>query len=253
MRKKIVAGNWKMNTTFEEATALATEICAKPNVLNLNVEVIIAPPSLYLSVLQHNVGLTVPISAQNVSAHAEFGAYTGEFSAAMLHSIGVKYAIVGHSERRSYHGEKDQEIAKKIKACLQAGIIPIYCCGENLEEREAGRQKEVVSSQIRTALNDFESHELQDLILAYEPVWAIGTGKTASAEQAQEMHSDIRELISETKGESLAQTIRILYGGSCKPSNAESLFSQPDVDGGLIGGASLNADDFMAIVRAAAK
>lgn len=252
-RTKIVAGNWKMNKTMEEALKLTNELRDQRKNLSHDVEVIISPPSLYLERLRSILDDSIGVSAQNVSSHQDFGAYTGEYSAEMLNSINIKYAIVGHSERREYHHETDEHIAKKIKACIQSGIIPIYCCGENLDEREAGKYVEVVTNQITTALKDFESHALKNLIVAYEPVWAIGTGKTASAEQAQEMHAEIRKVLAKIHGNDFAKATRILYGGSCKPSNSESLFSQPDVDGGLIGGASLKAADFIGIIEAAAK
>lgn len=252
-RTKIVAGNWKMNTTKEGAKMLTEALQENMNRIPDDVEVIIAPPSLYLEKLQSDLKSTIGVSAQDVSAHEEYGAYTGEFSAAMLQSIDIKYAIVGHSERREYHHETDELIAKKIKACINSGIIPIYCCGEKLEEREAGKYVEVVTKQITTALEGFESHALKNLIVAYEPVWAIGTGKTASTDQAQEMHAEIRKVLSKIHGADFANATRILYGGSCKPSNAESIFSQPDVDGGLIGGAALIISSFLEIIEAAAK
>ena len=201
--------------------------------------------------MRHLVAGKIGLAAQDVSAHHEPGAYTGEFSAEMLQSIGVEYAIVGHSERRLYHGETDEVISKKIKACIDSEVIPIYCCGENLEDREAGRHIEVVTGQIAEALKGYDRHDLKNLVIAYEPVWAIGTGKTASSEQAQEMHAAIRSFLGKSLGEDFANSVPILYGGSCKPSNAESIFSQPDVDGGLIGGAALNAADFISIVKAA--
>ncbi len=252
-RTKIVAGNWKMNTTLEDAKMLTDALQENMNRIPKNVKVIISPPSLYLEKLQSKLDDSIGVCAQDVSGHEEYGAFTGEYSAAMLKSIDIKYAIVGHSERREYHKETDELIAKKIKACVNSGIIPIYCCGEKLEEREADKYVEVVTSQIITALKDFESHALKNLIIAYEPVWAIGTGKTASAGQAQEMHGEIRKVLAELHGADFAKATRILYGGSCKPSNAESIFSQPDVDGGLIGGAALKAADFIQIIEAAAK
>ena len=250
MRKLIVAGNWKMNKLSDSAKALFEEICAHSQQFG-NVTVMVAPPSLYLAAFAKSATSKVCIGAQDVSAHNDEGAYTGEFSAAMLKSTGGRYAIVGHSERRSYHGETDELIAKKIRACLDASIIPVYCCGESLQERESGKHVQVVQSQINEALSGFGADELKSLVIAYEPVWAIGTGKTATTEQAQEMHSDIRKYLADKFGADFAKEIRILYGGSCKPSNAKELFSQKDVDGGLIGGASLNADDFLAIIRAA--
>lgn len=214
-------------------------------------DVMVAPPSLYISELAA-VDSQVAVGSQDVSSHKENGAYTGEFSAEMLGSTGAKYAIVGHSERRAYHGEQDNLIAEKIAACIDAGIVPVYCCGEDLDQRESGTHFDVVKGQISEAIFGFDKSALETLVIAYEPVWAIGTGKTASAEQAQEMHAEIRAHVRNQFGDELANGMRILYGGSCKPSNAESIFSQPDVDGGLIGGASLKAEDFMAIVKASA-
>ncbi len=251
MRKKIVAGNWKMNKVSDTAKSLFEEINAHAQEFHGNVAVVIAPPSLYLAAFAKSATSKVCISAQDVSAHSDEGAYTGEFSAAMLKSVGGRYAIVGHSERRSYHGETDALIAKKIRACIDARIIPIYCCGESLEQRESGKHVEVVQNQIHEALSGFSSDELNTLVIAYEPVWAIGTGKTATTEQAQEMHADIRKYVASKFGNAFGDAIRILYGGSCKPSNAEAIFSQKDVDGGLIGGAALNAADFLAIIKAA--
>jgi triosephosphate isomerase len=211
----------------------------------------IAPPAPFLSKLSESGSQIIGLGAQDVSAHEDEGAYTGEFSARMLRSAGVNYAIIAHSERRKFHGEDDALANQKIKACLNASIIPVYCCGETLDERESGKHIEVVKSQVKKALENLSESELDSLVVAYEPVWAIGTGKTATSEQAQEMHTEIRNTLSELFSENFAKNIRILYGGSCKPSNAESLFSQEDVDGGLIGGASLNAEDFLAIIRAA--
>jgi triosephosphate isomerase len=249
MRKPLVAGNWKMNLYGPSAMNLAKEI--ESHLLNnaSEVEVMIAPPAPYLSALSSAVN--VNIGAQDVSSHIGFGAYTGEFNASMLKSIGVNFAIVGHSERRAFHGEDDTLISKKIGACIEADIVPVYCCGESLDERESGRHFEVVKNQITTALDGYGADQLRKLVVAYEPVWAIGTGKTASAEQAQDMHAEIRSLIREMLGNDFAENVRILYGGSCKPDNAASIFGQEDVDGGLIGGAALKAEDFMAIIHAA--
>lgn len=216
-----------------------------------DVEVMIAPPAPFLLKLSESGSEKIGIGAQDVSSHEEEGAFTGEFSARMLHSAGVKYSIIAHSERRKFHGEDDALANQKIKACLNASVIPVYCCGETLDERESGKHIEVVKGQVMKALANLSGTELSSLVIAYEPVWAIGTGKTASSEQAQEMHAEIRTTLGELFSDHFAKTVRILYGGSCKPSNAESLFSQKDVDGGLIGGASLNAEDFLAIIRAA--
>jgi triosephosphate isomerase len=253
MRKLLVAGNWKMNKIGHDARDLFEALNREAISLPANVDVMIAPPALYLKWFTNDSTAKITVGAQDVSHRDEAeGAYTGEISAAMLQAAGVDYAIVGHSERRTYHGETDELIRKKIAACLSAGIAPIYCCGEVLAERESGRHIEVVRNQVQTALKDFSANDLAKLVVAYEPVWAIGTGKTASSEQAQEMHAEIRTLIGELLGQDFADKVRILYGGSCKPSNAASIFSQPDVDGGLIGGASLVANDFIAIIHAGA-
>lgn len=242
-----------MNKLKDSAKSLFEEINKHSYELPGDVSVIVAPPALYLAEFAKSSTSKVCIGAQDVSAHSEEGAYTGEFSASMLKSAGGKYAIVGHSERRSYHGETDALIGKKIKACIDAAIIPIYCCGESLDQRESGRHEQVVHNQIKEALNGFTADDLASLVVAYEPVWAIGTGKTASTEQAQEMHKSIRNYLADLFGNEFADNVRILYGGSCKPSNAKAIFDQPDVDGGLIGGAALTADDFLAIISAAHK
>lgn len=249
MRKPLVAGNWKMNNDGAAARRLFQELNSRLGEIPAGTQMMIAPPAIYLSELA-SLESVVGIGSQDVSAHQASGAFTGEFSAGMLKSIGVEYAIVGHSERRAYHGETDELIGEKVAACIAAGIVPVYCCGEALEEREAGNHFGVVKNQIKTALFGFAKSELENLVIAYEPVWAIGTGKTASAEQAQDMHAEIRLFMKAQFGADLSDHMRILYGGSCKPNNAESIFSKPDVDGGLIGGAALNADDFLAIVKA---
>ena len=251
MRKKIIAGNWKMNKLSDGAKSLFEEINAHTHEFSANVAVVVAPPSLYLANFAQSATSKVCVGAQDVSAHSDEGAYTGEFSAAMLKSAGGKYAIVGHSERRSYHGETDSLISKKIRACVDAKIIPIYCCGESLEQRESGKHVEVVQNQIKEALTGFSASDLSTLVVAYEPVWAIGTGKTATTEQAQDMHSEIRKFLASKFGDAFANEVRILYGGSCNPANAKAIFSQKDVDGGLIGGAALTAENFLAIIRAA--
>ena len=250
MRKKIVAGNWKMNKTFQEADDLLFEIADELNVKGRGeVDVIICPPFPYLEmaydIASDNDFL---VGAQNFSQW-ESGAYTGEISASMLHSMGITHSILGHSERRTYFGETDKVIAKKVDLALQHNVIPIYCCGEVLAEREAGRHFDVVRQQVDEALFHLGKEAIQMVIVAYEPVWAIGTGVTASPEQAQEMHAFIRELFTQKYGEEVSAEISILYGGSCNAKNAAELFSNPDVDGGLIGGASLKASDFVAIVN----
>lgn len=240
-----------MNKTYHDARSLFDKLNNEAATLSDEVDVMISPPAPYLSWFSKSSTRKIEIGAQDVS-HREVGegAYTGEVSAEILKSIGVRYAIVGHSERRAYHGETDELIGQKIAACFAAGLAPIYCCGEVLEERESGSHFEVVRKQVATALAAFSADQLDTLIIAYEPVWAIGTGKTASPEQAQEMHADIRANLEKMFGNKVAETTRILYGGSCKPSNAAEIFAKKDVDGGLIGGASLKVDDFIAVIGA---
>lgn len=252
MRKHIVAGNWKMNKTFEEADELISNIMDKLEEVELdrNTQVIICPPFPYLEMASDfSDDSYFMVGAQDVSEH-ESGAYTGEISAAMLASMNIEYCIVGHSERRAYHHETDEQVARKVDQLLKNEIRPIVCCGEVLEEREAGKQFDVVRRQINDGLFHLDAEQLKQVVIAYEPVWAIGTGKTATPEQAQEIHAYIRGLIAEKYGDKVAKEISILYGGSCKPSNAKELFANPDVDGGLIGGACLKAEDFLAIVQA---
>ena len=251
MRKNIVAGNWKMNTTFQEAEELIADILDNLEEQAPNCEVVVCPPSVYLELASDYAGdyeNLVSIGAQNVSEH-EKGAYTGEIAASMLASMNMDYCIVGHSERRKYFGETNQQLALKVERLLEHAIHPIFCCGEQLEDREAGNHFNVVETQIREALFHFSSDEFSNLVIAYEPVWAIGTGKTATPAQAQEMHAFIRTLIAEKYGSQTAEDITILYGGSCNTANAKELFANKDVDGGLIGGASLKANDFVAIAR----
>jgi len=245
MREKIVAGNWKMNMNREDGLSLVSEIQkGLQRETKADVKVIVAPPYPFLGVIDSSN--QVKLSAQNCHQE-ESGAYTGEVATSMLKSFGCDYCIVGHSERRQYFGETDRYINHKIELLLKYGVKPIYCCGELLEERESGKHFEVVETQIQSALQGFKKEELLNLVVAYEPVWAIGTGKTASPEQAQEMHAFIREKLAQVMGED-AERVSILYGGSVKPNNANELFSQKDIDGGLIGGASLNATDFLAII-----
>lgn len=249
MRKKIVAGNWKMNTTVAEGVALAKGIVAKLSEVPNGVKLIVAPPFTHLvSVEQVINGSPIGLSAQNC-ADMEQGAYTGEVSAKMLASLNADYVILGHSERREYYGETNALLVKKIKLALENNLEPIYCVGEKLEEREAEKHFEVVGSQIKEALFGFTPEQMAKIVIAYEPVWAIGTGKTATSEQAQQMHAFIRKCLADQFG-ALAEEISILYGGSCKPSNAPELFAQKDIDGGLIGGASLKAEDFIGIAVA---
>ena len=248
MRKKIVAGNWKMNKTASEAAALIEGI--KKEVAGIaKVEVVVCPPFTDLKdAAAACAGSNVALGAQNVHWEAS-GAFTGEISAAMLKDLGVKYAIVGHSERRQYFGETDETVNKRAKAALAAGLIPIVCVGETLAERDAGKMEEVVVRQTKIGLSDLGA-DLKQVVIAYEPVWAIGTGRTASPAQAQEVHALIRRTLAEISSGDIANGIRIQYGGSMKPENAKELMSQPDIDGGLIGGAALKADSFAAIVKA---
>lgn len=249
----IVAGNWKMNKDFQQAEELIIDLLelieesGKP----LNTEVILFPPSIYLELagdLVHETALY--FGAQNVSQF-EYGAYTGEVSAPMLRSMGVDYCLVGHSERRKYFGETDALLSEKIRACLKNDIIPVYCCGESLSDREAGKHTKVVRKQLEEALFNLDVSDISKVIIAYEPVWAIGTGVNATPAQAQEMHDFIRKQIGEKFGRTMADDKIILYGGSCNSKNAADIFAQPDVDGGLIGGASLDAAEFYSIIQAA--
>ena len=241
-----------MNKTFQEADELIDNIvtCLENDTPDADTLVIVCPPFPYLEMAgDYSDGSYFVVGAQNVSDQ-ESGAYTGEVSAAMLESLEMEYCIVGHSERRAYYHETDEIIARKVNQLLAHGIRPIVCCGEVLQEREENRQFDVVKKQITDGLFHLSPEEFGKIVVAYEPVWAIGTGKTATPEQAQEMHAFIRGLIAEKYGKEVADETSILYGGSCKPSNAKELFSNPDVDGGLIGGASLKAEDFMGIVNA---
>jgi triosephosphate isomerase len=252
MRIKIVAGNWKMNKTLNEGLHLANNIVTQLGSKELgNNLIILGTPFIHLAavkeVIKENGG--IKLAAQNCHDQ-ESGAYTGEISASMLNSIGVDYVIIGHSERRQYFNETDEIIGGKIRQVLEHQMRPIFCCGEVLEQRQSDKHFEVIKSQISTALFGLSSDDFGKIVVAYEPVWAIGTGVTASKEQAQEMHHFIRSLIAEKYSEEISENTSILYGGSCKPSNVTELFSQPDVDGGLIGGASLTAEDFIGIVAA---
>jgi triosephosphate isomerase len=247
MRKKIVAGNWKMNKTLQEGINLAKSVNALNAPSGGEVGVIVAPPFIHLSEVSRCLS-GVGLSAQDCASEAS-GAFTGEVSAEMVRSAGAEYVIIGHSERRTIFGEDDATLGKKVKLALENGLNPIFCCGEVLEERESGKLFEVVKKQIETALFDLTEADFAKIIIAYEPVWAIGTGVVATPGQAQEMHAYIRQLVRDRFGDQPAEDLTILYGGSCKPSNARELFANPDVDGGLIGGASLNAEDFIAIVQ----
>lgn len=248
MRSKIVAGNWKMNKTLAETETLLAELAAK--LPDTNAEVMVAPAYVNLAGAVHTLQASkIEVITQNMH-FAVSGAYTGEISADMLLDIGVDTAIIGHSERRAYFGETDEILAKKVVAALDKGIRVMFCFGEELEDRTSGNHFKVVESQLKNALFSLDASAWSKIILAYEPVWAIGTGETASPEQAQEMHAFIRKTIGEAFNSAIANGVSILYGGSVKPGNAVEIFSKPDVDGGLIGGASLIADDFIAIIKA---
>ena len=248
MRKRIVAGNWKMNKVLAEGIELARTI--NRQVDDEGVVVILCTPFIHLTEVNKIITKdALFLGAQNCASEVS-GAYTGEVSAQMIRSTGADYVIIGHSERRSYYNEDDNLLNKKVKLALENDLTPIFCCGEHLDQRQAGQHKQVVKTQIEKGLFDLPEAEFGKIIIAYEPVWAIGTGITATAEQAQEMHKLIRDLIADHYGRTVAESITILYGGSCKPSNAKELFANPDVDGGLIGGASLTASDFMGIVNA---
>jgi len=248
MRKQIVAGNWKMNTTLQEGIELAKQVDNLMKTETIRAEVIIAPPFIHLPEVAKLLTL-VKLGAQDCASEPK-GAFTGEVSAEMISSTGATHVIIGHSERRTYFDEDDILLKKKVQLALDSGLIPIFCCGEVLAEREGERHFEVVRTQVDTALFGLSDEEFRKIVIAYEPVWAIGTGVNATPEQAQEMHAFIRGLVREKFGKTFADDLTILYGGSCKPTNARELFANPDVDGGLIGGASLKAEDFMGIVIA---
>lgn len=251
MRKKIVAGNWKMNLGLSEGAALVSGILETLPALTQDKQVIIAPPYIHLAQTVSQIQGTdnVSVAAQNCHQEAS-GAYTGEVSAPMIKSAEVPYVILGHSERREYNNETDALLAKKVDAALNVGLKIIFCCGEPLEIRDADTQNDFVSKQIEAGLFHLSAAQFENIAIAYEPIWAIGTGRTASAQQAQDMHAHIRSVLSGKYGVAIANNTSILYGGSCKPSNAAELFACPDVDGGLIGGASLKAEDFVGIIRA---
>jgi len=247
MRTKIVAGNWKMNTTVAEGKALAQEIVAALDSVPSDVQLIVAPPFTHLVTVAEVIkGTPIALSAQNCADQTK-GAYTGEVAVSMLKDAGCTYTILGHSERREYYGETSEKLVKKIRLALEADIRPIFCVGENLEERNAGKHFDVVGGQIEEVLFQFNSEAMKKIVIAYEPVWAIGTGVTATSEQAQEIHAFIRKFLTERFGSEVAEATSILYGGSCKPSNARELFACEDIDGGLIGGAALKAEDFIGI------
>ena len=250
MRKKIVAGNWKMNNTLEEGIQLAKDVNAILTKEAPKCTVILGTPFIHLADVVRSVdNKLIKVSAENCADKAK-GAYTGEVSAAMVKSTGAEYVILGHSERRAYYGETDAILKEKVDLALANGLQVIFCIGEVLEQREAGKQNEVVEAQVKNALFHLSAEELGKIVLAYEPVWAIGTGKTATSAQAEEIHAYIRSVVAAKYGQQVADDTTILYGGSCKASNAPELFAQPDVDGGLIGGASLKAEDFHGIIAA---
>lgn len=247
MRKKIVAGNWKMNNNQLETNDLLDALQQKESFAG--VEVKVAPATVHLAqAVAELKNSSIQVCAQNMH-QASHGAYTGEISAPMLQSIGVNSVILGHSERRAYFNETNQALSEKVTTAIAHDMEVIFCFGEELEERKNGQHFEVVKQQLEEGLFLLESQAWESIILAYEPVWAIGTGETASPEQAQEMHAFIRSLVTKKYGPTIAENVSILYGGSVKPANAQEIFSNPDVDGGLIGGASLSADDFMAIIQ----
>lgn len=249
MRKNIVAGNWKMNKSFSEAEDLLSDLADELDGKKIKCEVVVCPPSVYLEMASDFADESVfSVGAQNVSEY-ENGAYTGEISAEMLAAIDIEYCIIGHSERRKFFNESNHSLAEKVNKLLDQGITPIFCCGEVIAEREANVHFNVVNQQIVEGLFHLNKEEFSNIVIAYEPVWAIGTGLTASPEQAQEMHAYVRKLIAEKYGEKAASETSILYGGSCNSKNAAELFSQADVDGGLIGGASLKAEDFLKIIQ----
>jgi triosephosphate isomerase len=249
IRKQIAAANWKMNLKWAQAEALLNDLFKAPLSLEANQYVALGVPFPYLSMAidyaKNNI--RVDVAAQNCSQY-QSGAYTGETSAEMLQSMGVHYVILGHSERREYFGETNALLAEKVKIALQNGLTPIFCCGESLEIRESGIQNQYVANQLKESLFDLSEFDFKKIVIAYEPIWAIGTGKTATAEQAQEMHAYLRSAIADQYGAEVANGISILYGGSVKGANAKEIFGQPDVDGGLVGGASLKAEEFLQVI-----
>ncbi|MCX4259436.1 MAG: triose-phosphate isomerase [Muribaculaceae bacterium] len=250
MRKNVVAGNWKMNTTLQEGVKLAEDVNEALKNVDAKCDVVICVPFTHLASVNAVIDpAKLGLGAENCADHVK-GAYTGEISAPMVASTGATYVILGHSERRQYYGETSETLKEKVNLALANNLTPIFCIGEVLEQRENGSYLEVVKSQIEEALFELSAEDFSKLILAYEPVWAIGTGKTATDDQAQEMHAFIRGVIADKYGKEVADNTSILYGGSCKPSNAKALFAKPDVDGGLIGGAALEAESFMGIVTA---
>ena len=251
MRKQIAAANWKMHLSHQEADSLLDQILASQHHLSSNQAVIFAVPAIYipLAVQKLNGKSNIFVAAQNCHQKAN-GAYTGEIAASMFASVGVHHIILGHSERREFFAESDSLLAEKTEAVLAIGSTPIFCCGEPLSIREAGTQNSFVEAQLKNALFQLSADQIVKVVIAYEPIWAIGTGKTATSEQAQEIHAYIRSVFAAKYGQNIADQISILYGGSVKAANAKEIFSQPDVDGGLVGGASLIATEFAAIINA---
>jgi triosephosphate isomerase (TIM) len=251
MRKQIAAANWKMNLTYQQGEKLLNDVLEAGITISEDQQVIFAVPFPYLimakSTVAHEKGYE--IAAQNCS-DKQSGAYTGEVSAEMLHSIGIKYIVIGHSERREYFLETNKTLADKLNNCIQNDITPIFCCGEALSIREKNEQNDYVQKQLEESLFHLDGEKILRVVIAYEPIWAIGTGKTASTQQAQEMHNHLRSLLANKYGSEIADQISILYGGSVKANNASELFACPDVDGGLVGGASLVAPDFIQIIKA---
>ena len=250
MRKKIVAGNWKMNKNLQEGVALATELKDILAAEKPNCEVIIGTPFIHLATVSELLkDSVIAVSAENCANH-ESGAYTGEVSAAMVKSTGAEYVILGHSERREYYAETPEIPKEKVDLALANGLKVIFCIGESLAQREANEQEAVCKAELAGSVFHLTAEQWKNIVIAYEPIWAIGTGKTATAEQAEEIHAYIRKCVAEVYGEAVADETSILYGGSCKASNAPELFAKPDIDGGLIGGASLKAPDFKGIIDA---
>jgi len=248
MRKYIIAGNWKMNKSLSEAIKLVSELKSELDGKTINSEVIVAPPFMALEAVNSLISNSnIQLAAQNMHPE-ESGAFTGEISASMLKSVGCKYVILGHSERREIFNESDEFINEKVKQAFANDLTPILCCGESLEQRENGTTFSVIEKQIRVGLKDLSDNQIERIIIAYEPIWAIGTGRTASPEQAQEVHTFIRKLIGQLSSNEIADNITIQYGGSVKPENSKELLSKPDIDGALVGGACLKADSFRDIV-----
>ncbi|MEI7421449.1 MAG: triose-phosphate isomerase [Prolixibacteraceae bacterium] len=251
MRKKIVAGNWKCNTTVSEGIALAKQVSEIVNERGAkDVVVVLGTPFTHLTSVAETVDKNrINIAAQNCAAEPK-GAFTGEVSVSMIQSTGATYVIIGHSERREYYHETSAILNKKVALTLAQGLTPIYCCGEALEIREAGTENAFVKNQLEETIFNLSTEDFSKIVIAYEPIWAIGTGRTASSQQAQDMLAFIRQLIAKKYDKKIAEECSILYGGSCSPANANELFAQPDIDGGLIGGASLKSEDFLAIINA---